>query len=65
MEKRIIGAMDFQSPRLMAFDKQTQHIITVFCEQVGLALQNILYSYEQSRLYGKELEERIYRTTAG
>ena len=57
--ERVIGAMDFQSPRLMAFDNQTQHIITVFCEQVGLALQNSLL-YEKSVLYGKELEERIF-----
>jgi PAS domain S-box-containing protein len=56
--KEIIGAMDFQSPRLKAFDKQTQHIITVFCEQVGLALQNATL-YEQSKQYAKELEKRI------
>ncbi len=57
--EQIIGAMDFQSPRLKAFDKQTQHIITVFCEQVGLALQNVLL-YEKSRSHAQELEKRVF-----
>lgn len=56
---QVIGAMDFQSPRLRAFDKQTQHIITVFCEQVCLALQNTLL-YEESRSYALELEKRVF-----
>ena len=57
--EQIIGAMDFQSPRLMAFDNQTQHIITVFCEQVGLALQNSVL-YEKSVSHTKELEKHIF-----
>ena len=55
---KVIGAMDFQSPRLHAFDEQTQHILMVYCEQVGLALQNVSL-YEEARSHARELEQRI------
>jgi PAS domain S-box-containing protein len=54
----IVGALDFQSRRKNAFGKQTERIINVFCDQVGLALQNV-HLYDELRLHALDLEQHI------
>ncbi len=56
--EHIIGALDFQSRRKNAFGEQTERIINVFCDQVGLALQNV-HLYDELRIRVVELDKHI------